>query len=570
MRLFLSLLGSQLAVLLSNAAPQIKLGKTTLYGTYSAVSDGVEMFAGIPYAEPPIGRVRFMPTTLMATFSESRFNATQFGPGCLQQDAIVATSEDCLTINVFRPSNPCEESLPVMVFIHGGDFIEGAASMYDGSALVARSIERGTPMIYASINYRLGPFGFPQGREAIAKGSLNLGLKDQLLALQWVKKNIFAFGGDASKVTVFGESAGAHSVDIHILGSSLKDLARGAIIQSSYRDPQFDSLHWEPAWQTLVSAVPQCSHQANTADTFSCMKHVSNTTLLLETWAAASAQYGNLCFNPVIDGPGGLMEGLLSQVTPKSPLPVMIGSVKDEGGFLCYFFWQTGEPELCDEGTLFVPLETNSSDVIHDYIIVPSTPSPKGQDALEAAADRILELYPNDPSMGSPFGTGNETFGVGSQYKRYAAVLGDFAFEWHRRSFSQYMSAEAQVPTFVYKFQDPDASPPGGLGALFPPGSLGVCHASELAYMMPTSALGGSLNSTSAETLSTQMMDYWISFAVSLDPSDDLGSERPQWDDYSKSQMLMQLDGQNLTMIPDNYREEQIGFIMQDPVLFHR
>ncbi|KAJ6606261.1 esterase 1, partial [Mycena vulgaris] len=508
---------------------------------------------GIPYAEPPIGRVRFMPTTLMATLSESRFNATRFGLGSLQQvplsvnttvhllaqDAIVATSEDCLTINVFRPSNPCKESRPVMVFIHGGVF--GAASMYDGSALVPRGVERGTPVIYASIDYRLGPFGFPQGRKAIAKGSLNLGLKNQLLALQWVKKNIFAFGGDASKVTVFGESAGAHSMVIHILGSSLKDLTRGAIIQSNYRHPQFDSLHWEPAWQTLVSAVPPCSRQANTADTFSCMKHVSNTTLLLEAWAA-SAQYGNLCFNPAIDGPGGLMEGLLSQVTPKSPLPVMIGSVKNEGGCrLRLHYWA-----------------------------VPSTPSPKGQDALEAAADRILELYPNDPSMGSPFGTGNETFGVGMQYKRYAAVLGDFAFEWHRRSFSQYMSAEAQVPTFVYKFQDPDASPPGGLGALFPPGSLGVCHASELAYMMPTSALGGSLNSTSAETLSTQMMDYWISFAVSLDPSDGSGSERPQWDDYSKSQMLMQLDGQNLTMIPDNYREEQIGFIMQDPVLFHR
>ncbi|KAJ6565176.1 hypothetical protein DFH09DRAFT_919734, partial [Mycena vulgaris] len=92
-----------------------------------------------------------------------------------------------------------------------------------------------------------------------------------------------------------------------------------------------------------------------------------------------------------------------------------------------------------------------------------------GQDALEAAADRILELYPNDPSMGSPFGTGNETFDVGIQYKRYAAVceflsaalfvlltrprlVGDFAFKWHRQSFSQYMSAEAQVLTFLYKF----------------------------------------------------------------------------------------------------------------------
>jgi hypothetical protein len=139
-------------------------------------------------------------------------------------------------------------------------------------------------------------------------------------------------------------------VDIHILGSSLKDLARAAvslvvqplftflttrmqIVQSSYRDPQFGSIHWEPAWQTFVSSVPQCSSTTNTTHTFSCMQNVSNTTLLLEAWAVASAQFGNLCFNPVIDGPGGLMEGLLSQVNPQSPLPVMIGSVKDEGGY---------------------------------------------------------------------------------------------------------------------------------------------------------------------------------------------------------------------------------------------
>ncbi|KAJ7491235.1 extracellular triacylglycerol lipase precursor, partial [Mycena latifolia] len=542
MRMFSSLLAlaSQAALLLCPAEPQVKLGKTTVYGTSL---DGIERFAGIPYAAPPLGRGRFMPTTLMATLGVTRFNATQFGPGCIQQDPVSEISEDCLTINVFRPSNCAEDSLPVMFYIHGGAFLSktvssaGASSLYDGSALVTRSIERGAPMIYASINYRLGPFGFPQGQEAISKGALNIGLKDQLLALQWVKKNILAFGGDASKVTVVGESAGAHSVDIHILGPSLKHLARGAVIQSSYREPQLDSHRWEPAWQTFVSSVPQCAGQTNTTHTFACMQRVSNTTLLLEAWAAASALYGNMCFNPVIDGPGGLMVDLLSQVTPLSPLPVMIGSNKDEG-------------------TIFVPQDTNSSDTIRNYIIVPSTPSPGGQSALEAAADRILELYPGDPSLGSPFGTGNETFGVGSQYKRFAAVSGDFTFEWHHRAFAQYMSSEAQVPTFVYKFQDPDASLPAAIAGSF-----------------PSAALGGTLNSTSAETLSTQMMDYWMSFAVSLNPNDGRGSHRPQWDDYSKTQAsretLIQLDGHNLTMIPDDYREEQIAFIMQDPVLFH-
>ncbi|KAJ7624729.1 Carboxylesterase, partial [Roridomyces roridus] len=385
-----------LALQVSNAVPVVKLGKTEIFGAPSALADSVEVFLGIPYAEPPLGALRFMPTTLKATLDVPQFNATQFGPGCLQpqspQDPSTPISENCLSINVFRPSG-------LIFTLLAGDFIAGASSLYDGSALVARSIQRGTPTVYASLNYRLGPFGFPQGQEAMTKGSLNIGLKDQLLAMQWVKQNIAAFGGDPSKVTLFGESAGAHSVDIHILGPSLKHLARAAIIQSSYRDPQFDTHRWEPAWQTLVSNVPQCRAQTNTTHTFDCLQRVENTSLILEGWAAASAVYGNLCFNPVIDGPGGLMENLLSQVTPKSPLPVMIGSNKDEG-------------------TLFVPTDTNSSDTIRDYIIVPSTPSPRGAQALAAAADKILELYPDDPALGSPFGTGDETWGLGSQYKR--------------------------------------------------------------------------------------------------------------------------------------------------------
>ncbi|KAJ7484818.1 Alpha/Beta hydrolase protein [Mycena galericulata] len=394
------------AVALCDVEPMVKLGKTQLHGVLSPLANGVELFAGIPYAEPPLVKLRFLPTTVKVALDTPQFIATQFGPGCLQNAAMTPISEDCLTITVFRPSTVnSDDRLPVMFFIHGGARISGASSLYDGSALVARSIERGTPTIYASINYRVGPFGFPQGQEAVSKGALNIGLKDQLLGMQWVQRKTHAFGGDAAKVTVFGESAGAHSVDIHILGSNLKVIARGAIIQSSYRDPQFDSLHWAPAWETLVASVPQCAGQTNTTHTFACLQRVANTSTSRYTGTCAST--------PLSTGLGGLMEGLPSTVTPQSPLPVMIGSNKDEG-------------------TLFVPQDTNSSAVIRDYIIVPATPSPRGPAALAAAADRILQLYPDDPSLGSPFGTGNETFGLGSQYKRYAAVRASFSAGIHR------------------------------------------------------------------------------------------------------------------------------------------
>jgi acetylcholinesterase len=142
-------------------------------------------------------------------------------------------SEDCLTINVLRPAGVDNNTaLPVMAWIYGGGFAGGLSSTYNGSAIVAKAALRGTPVIYVNFNYRTGPLGFPQGAEATKEGSLNLGLKDQLAALEWIQANIGAFGGDKSKVTVFGQSAGAASIAIHMLRPSFKKLARAAVIQS--------------------------------------------------------------------------------------------------------------------------------------------------------------------------------------------------------------------------------------------------------------------------------------------------------------------------------------------------
>lgn len=108
--------------------------------------------------------------------------------------------EDCLTINIFRPSGATElSSLPVLFWTHGGGYQTGPASSFNGSALVAQSVQRGTPIIYVNFNYRLGPLDFPQGAEAASRGILNLALKDQLAALEWAQRNIGAFGGDKDK-----------------------------------------------------------------------------------------------------------------------------------------------------------------------------------------------------------------------------------------------------------------------------------------------------------------------------------------------------------------------------------
>ncbi|EEB91895.1 hypothetical protein MPER_09674, partial [Moniliophthora perniciosa FA553] len=220
----------------------------------------LEFFGGIPYAEPPLGDLRFQPPILKPVLDVPTFDATNFGPQCLQLPVSDTSSEDCLTVNIHRPNDSIRgnQLLPVMVFIHGGGFLGGNSSALDGNPLVLRSIARGTPVIYASLNYRLGPLGFPQGAEAEQKGALNLGLKDQLTALEWIKRNIAAFGGDPEKVTVFGESAGAESIGVLYLNSGLENLVRGAIFESGGAGTTFtfEASRRPENWDSFVAAVP--------------------------------------------------------------------------------------------------------------------------------------------------------------------------------------------------------------------------------------------------------------------------------------------------------------------------
>ncbi|KAF8890725.1 esterase 1 [Infundibulicybe gibba] len=510
---------------LASAAPQVKLGGTTLIGSDFTAS-GVEFFGAIPFAKTPTGNLRFQPPVLTTTLNGPTFDASNFGAGCLQTDLPPnLVSEDCLTLNIFRPAGlPANASLPVLFWIYGGAFVSGASFLYNGTAIVSRSVARGSPVIFASVNYRVGPFGFPQGAEAGAKGALNLGLKDQLAGLQWIQANIGLFGGDKTKVTISGESAGATCVQLHLISSTTNGLARAAIIESTAMTPTFEPERNEASWEAFAAAVPECALLAATPDTFDCLRFASSSTLLQ---AFATAETLGAVFSPTIDGPGGIIPQIPSTLTPQTHFPVLIGSNLDEA----------------------------------------SSPSAQGQVALTATVNELLALYPNDPSIGSPFGTGTNTFGLSPEYKRAAAIIGDFTFQSPRRAFTQ-LRSKAGGKVFSYYFTDPDAVIDPSLTPIPPvPGSLGIAHSSEIDYVFNTLA-----NPTpTAISLSGIMQDYWISFVNSLDPNDGLGNKRLQWAQYTPSnQVSMQLNGHNTTMIPDDFRAEQIAFLNADPLVFHR
>jgi hypothetical protein len=205
----------------NTAAPVVTIQNGTVVGT---TSGAVDIFLGIPYAQPPVGALRLRPpesinhtygilnATLIPTacpqMSQPQFNGSALPPDLAALlESVLAPSEpegeDCLNLNIYRPSHvdACSQ-LPVALWIYGGGFEFGSIQGYNATALVTKSIQLGQPMMFVAMNYRLGGFGFLPGREIQNDGSTNLGLRDQRLAMQWVSENIEKFGGDPSRVTI--------------------------------------------------------------------------------------------------------------------------------------------------------------------------------------------------------------------------------------------------------------------------------------------------------------------------------------------------------------------------------
>ena len=199
--------------------PSVKLPQGTVNGLTltDSLPRPIESFRGIPYALPPTGERRFRPAEKVPPSSDAVIEASAYGPAAPGKPLLaggpkLVYSEDCLHVNVFRhvPTPGQEQKpLPVAVYIHGGAFNRGVSSGHNTASMVAWSEES---FIAVSFNYRLGALGFLPSSLSAKEGILNLGLRDQIVLLEWVRDNIAQFGGDPKNVTLFGLSAGGHSV----------------------------------------------------------------------------------------------------------------------------------------------------------------------------------------------------------------------------------------------------------------------------------------------------------------------------------------------------------------------
>lgn len=215
---------------------EVTIAAGTLRGKEAA---GIRSFKGIPYAAAPIGERRWKPPQAPTSWTGVR-DTGEFGPACIQppvpsrsiyNDPPAATSEDCLSLNVWSPGDA--RGAPVIVWLHGGSLRIGGSSLplYDGSNYAGRGV------VFVSVNYRLGPLGWlaheDLSAESLAGISGNYGLLDQIAALEWVRDNIAAFGGDPAKVTVMGESAGALATTYLMVSPEARGLFAKAVIQST-------------------------------------------------------------------------------------------------------------------------------------------------------------------------------------------------------------------------------------------------------------------------------------------------------------------------------------------------
>lgn len=276
---------------------------------------GVSVFRGVPYAQPPVGDLRWRPPMRRPTGSGDR-QAQKFSASCMQTDRLITwsrniaeklgtidkftdsppvVSEDCLYLNVWSASVGGRERRPVMVWIHGGSNMngEGHSAWYDGAMLAKRGV------VVVTINYRLGVFGFlahpALTAESPEHSSGNYGLLDQMEALRWVQRNISAFGGDSSRVTVFGESAG--SIDImHLMASpAAKGLFHRAIAESGAPMAAMRTLHQAE----LVGADILRSLVIDSASAAASLRAAS-AAAVLDAAVRSGAALGTL--NPIVDG----------------------------------------------------------------------------------------------------------------------------------------------------------------------------------------------------------------------------------------------------------------------------
>jgi para-nitrobenzyl esterase len=451
-----------------------------------ALIDGVRTFLGIPFAAPPTGDLRWRAPVPAEPWTETR-SAIARGPSCAQNatlsnDYNANSSEDCLTTNVWTPDDAANGSRPVLVWIHGGGFTLGSGGepAYDGKVLAQT-----TGAVVVTLNYRLGVFGFLAHPDLAAEDSEHpssgaYGIEDQRAALVWVQDNIAAFGGDPTRVTVFGESAGGISACFHVVSPLSAGLFTSAILESGPCDQGTPLVEAEAQGAELAAAVG-CDA---VPDVPACLR-AKPPAELSTALAGGSFLFGDGAnWFPAIDG-YNLPEEPTRMIAQGdfNNVPIILGSNADEATL--FFALAGSEYEIQDEAD------------------------------FEALAETLM------PTHGAEVVARYPIADYGSAQAAAEAAVGDAGFICNARRTARAFTAKGGK-AYLYHFTHAPEN------ALIP--ELGAFHSAEIRYVfgVPGQLLTQPL---SAEELglSKEMMGYWFGLSEKGDPN---GGERVPWPAY--------------------------------------
>ncbi|EKV15926.1 Triacylglycerol lipase (LipA), putative [Penicillium digitatum PHI26] len=515
-----------------------------------------DLFLGIKYADEPS---RFTPVELKSIYASKDsnsgpydpsqaglstasnsiyYNATEYGYDCpaygsdtntLIKEGLVTLNEDCFNLNIIRPiADENNGLLPVLLWIFGGGWTQGATAdpRYNMSYIVEQSALNGKPVLGVSINYRLAAFGFLDSEEVRAEGNTNLALRDQRTAMRWVKKNIEAFGGDPSKITIWGESAGAYSVGAHLVTNNgdNEGLFRAAIMDSGNAvGPPYNGTEWhQPMYDRIVERAG-CTTSKNTLQ---CLRELPYATLYSianegQEWFATVdgsfiAQYPQISYR----------EGKLAQV------PILIGT-------------------NTDEGTSFGTTGTNT-----DEDCINQLTTSKRWVLDRSQATKLLSFYPDIPAIGCPYGWGNTTWpSLGLMYKRYESIAGDVTQVAPRRMLAQRMAS----------FRDNVYSYRWDVAAFNSSTTIGVQHFAEIPFVFanPVQTITPLGSDPARLELGQMAARMWTSFAADLDPNGHGVSDIAEWPTYSSraTNFVFRLPRKESYVEADTYRVDGIDYI---------
>ena len=454
--MYIAMLGAA-ALVAAPASAQIETAQVTGGTVEGVVGDGLSTYLGIPFAAPPVGDLRWKAPQPVKAWSGVR-KADHHAAGCMQEPGLAKQmgfegplSEDCLYIDVWTPAKASAEKLPVIVWIYGGGFNSGMTGvpLYNGANFAKQGV------VFVSISYRVGPFGFISTPELTKEGgaSGNYGMLDMIAGLKWVKANVGKFGGDPAKVTIMGHSAGSMAVSRLTASPLAKGLFRAAIAQSG------------------ANFTPETSLAS--AETLGVKFLAGLGANDLKAARALSAD--------------AIEKGADARGAPRFPLPLDGKVVPAEQVGL----WKAGRfndtPVLIgntsDEAVVFGPSKTTPADFEKQI-----------RAAYGAKTDAILAAYPH--------GTDEDASRSNKFLRR------DTSFGWNMWTWAKLQSAYGKGKAWLYYFDRPTAQNPDGSG-----------HGSEVALVFANPDARRAAWNEEDKAISKEMQGYWVNFAKTLDPN---------------------------------------------------